>query len=76
MEVRREGDEQVQVAVVGRFEGVNVVAPVMAGYDDGQKIVPHQVPGDESPRDAAVTVGERVDLRKPVVEPRRHQQGG
>lgn len=75
VEARREGDEQVQVAVVGRFEGVNVVAPVMAGYDDGQVVVLHEVPCDEGPRDAAVAVGEGVNLGEPVVEPRGDQQG-
>ena len=35
----------------------------------------HQVPCDEGPRDAAVAVGEGVNLGEPVVEPRGDQQG-
>ena len=37
--------------------------------------MPDQMPGDEGPCDAAVAVGEGVDLSEPVVEPGGYWQG-
>ena len=75
MQSRREFHQWVQVAVVGRFKGVDVVVAIMAGDDDGQVVVLHEVPGDEGSRDPAVAVLKGVDLGEPVVQPRRYQQG-
>ena len=33
------------------------------------------MPRDQSPRDATVAVGERVNLHEPVMQPSRYQQG-
>ena len=75
MQSCREFHQWVQVAVVGRFKGVDVVVAIMAGDDDGQVVVLHEVPGDEGPCDPAVAVLEGVYLHEPVVELRRHQRG-
>ena len=75
MQSCRELQQRVKVAVVGCFEGLDVFAAVVPGDDNGQVVVLHQAPDNQGPRHATVAVGERVDLRKPVVEPRGHQQG-
>ena len=33
-----------------------------------------EVPGDEGPRHASIAICKGMDLREPVVKPRRHQQ--
>ena len=54
MRAGRELRQRLKVAFGSRLEGVDVVVPVSPGHDDGQIIVLHQVPGDESPRDAVL----------------------
>ena len=67
VQVRRERNQCSEVAVVGRFHGVDVFVPVAAGHDDGQVVALHQVPSDEGARRAAVAVGEGVYLREAVM---------
>ena len=43
MQLCREIHQRFEVTVVGGFEGVDVVAAVVAGHDDGQVIVLRQV---------------------------------
>ena len=74
MQPRREVHLRVQVAVVGRFEGVNVVVPVVSCDDNRQVVVLYEVPGDEGPCGSSVPVLEGVDLREAVVGPPGHQQ--
>ena len=70
----RKVHQRLEVAVVGNLQGVNVVVAVMAGDDNRQVIVFHEVPGDEGARYAAVAVGEGVYLHEAVMKPRGDQQ--